>query len=122
MAGEAAIDWSKLVIGMLGGDKREQEIARRAAATGATVRAQVVGASAQRARRARRDEDVVDVPLQRLVDLAHRPRGVRLRVGRVGVLIRPERVRGRLEQPRDEGEAGREQVTRRGIRLGDDAH
>jgi dipicolinate synthase subunit A len=39
MAGEAAIDWSKLVIGMLGGDKREQEIARRAAATGATVRA-----------------------------------------------------------------------------------
>src|SRR4051812_18737382 len=34
-----AIDWSKLVIGMLGGDKREQEIARRAAATGAEVRA-----------------------------------------------------------------------------------
>jgi dipicolinate synthase subunit A len=40
MANEApAIDWSKLVIGMLGGDKREQEIARRAAATGAEVRA-----------------------------------------------------------------------------------
>src|ERR1700747_566112 len=34
-----AIDWSKLSIGMLGGDKREQEIARRAAATGADVRA-----------------------------------------------------------------------------------
>jgi dipicolinate synthase subunit A len=34
-----AVDWSKLVIGMLGGDKREQEIARRAAATGADVRA-----------------------------------------------------------------------------------
>jgi dipicolinate synthase subunit A len=33
------IDWSKLVIGMLGGDKREQEIARLAAATGAEVRA-----------------------------------------------------------------------------------
>src|ERR1700745_3709900 len=39
MAGESAIDWRKLVIGMLGGDKREQEIARRAAATGADVRA-----------------------------------------------------------------------------------
>src|SRR5947207_3252741 len=35
----AAVDWPKLVIGMLGGDKREQEIARRAAATGAEVRA-----------------------------------------------------------------------------------
>jgi dipicolinate synthase subunit A len=35
----AAIDWTKLTIGMLGGDKREQEIARRAAATGADVRA-----------------------------------------------------------------------------------
>jgi dipicolinate synthase subunit A len=34
-----AIDWSKLSIGMLGGDRREQEIARRAAATGAHVRA-----------------------------------------------------------------------------------
>ena len=34
-----AIDWSKIVIGMLGGDKREQEIARCAAATGADVRA-----------------------------------------------------------------------------------
>src|SRR6185295_11841917 len=33
------IDWSNLVIGMLGGDKREQEIARQAAATGAEVRA-----------------------------------------------------------------------------------
>lgn len=33
-----AINWSKLVIGMLGGDKREQEIARRAGATGADVR------------------------------------------------------------------------------------
>jgi dipicolinate synthase subunit A len=33
------IDWSRLVIGMLGGDKREQEIARRAGATGADVRA-----------------------------------------------------------------------------------
>jgi dipicolinate synthase subunit A len=39
MTGEGfAIDWSKLSIGMLGGDKREQEIARRAAATGADVR------------------------------------------------------------------------------------
>src|SRR5579859_7327902 len=33
------IAWSKLTIGMLGGDKREQEIARLAAATGAAVRA-----------------------------------------------------------------------------------
>src|SRR5712692_9505963 len=40
MAGETlAVDWSQLVVGMLGGDKREQEIARRAAATGAQVRA-----------------------------------------------------------------------------------
>lgn len=35
----SAIDWAKLKIGMLGGDKREQEIARLAAATGAEVRA-----------------------------------------------------------------------------------
>jgi dipicolinate synthase subunit A len=34
----AFVDWSKIVIGMLGGDKREQEIARQAAATGADVR------------------------------------------------------------------------------------
>src|SRR5258708_8778519 len=40
MAGEAAaVDGPKLKIGMLGGDKREQEIARRAAMTGAEVRA-----------------------------------------------------------------------------------
>jgi dipicolinate synthase subunit A len=40
MATEAGtVDWPKLVIGMLGGDKREQEIARLAAATGAQVRA-----------------------------------------------------------------------------------
>jgi dipicolinate synthase subunit A len=39
MARVADIDWSRLTIGMLGGDKREQEIARLAAATGATVRA-----------------------------------------------------------------------------------
>src|SRR3954467_5693639 len=39
MPDTSAIDWRKLVIGMLGGDKREQEIARRAAATGAQVRA-----------------------------------------------------------------------------------
>jgi dipicolinate synthase subunit A len=39
-AGKAlTVDWPKLVIGMLGGDKREQEIARRAGATGAEVRA-----------------------------------------------------------------------------------
>ncbi len=38
MASEG-VDWSTLVIGMLGGDKREQEIARRAGATGADVRA-----------------------------------------------------------------------------------
>jgi dipicolinate synthase subunit A len=38
-ARDMTIDWSKLVIGMLGGDKREQEIARLAAATGAEVRA-----------------------------------------------------------------------------------
>jgi dipicolinate synthase subunit A len=36
---EGAVDWPRLVIGMLGGDKREQEIARLAAATGAQVRA-----------------------------------------------------------------------------------
>ena len=35
----AQIEWSGIVIGMLGGDKREQEIARLAAATGAQVRA-----------------------------------------------------------------------------------
>src|ERR1700704_1961845 len=40
MAGDGtAVDWPKLVIGMLGGDKREQEIARRAAMTGAEIRA-----------------------------------------------------------------------------------
>ena len=39
MDGESRVDWPKLVIGMLGGDKREQEIARLAAATGAEVRA-----------------------------------------------------------------------------------
>src|ERR1700730_2306523 len=40
MASEGvAVDWPQLVIGMLGGDKREQEIARLAAATGAQVRA-----------------------------------------------------------------------------------
>ncbi len=40
MAPEASrVDWKKLTIGMLGGDKREQEIARRAALTGAEVRA-----------------------------------------------------------------------------------
>ena len=39
MPDENAIDWSKLSIGMLGGDRREQEIARLAAATGADVRA-----------------------------------------------------------------------------------
>jgi len=40
MAAEARpIDWKSLRIGMLGGDRREQEIARRAAATGADVRA-----------------------------------------------------------------------------------
>lgn len=33
------MDWSSLTIGMLGGDRREQEIARRAAATGARVQA-----------------------------------------------------------------------------------
>jgi dipicolinate synthase subunit A len=39
MTGEtAAVDWLKLKIGMLGGDRREQEIARRAAMTGAEVR------------------------------------------------------------------------------------
>ncbi len=32
------VDWKRLRIGMLGGDRREQEIARRAAATGAEVR------------------------------------------------------------------------------------
>jgi len=35
----ADIAWSQLKIGMLGGDRREQEIARLAALTGATVRA-----------------------------------------------------------------------------------
>jgi dipicolinate synthase subunit A len=40
MAADApAIDWKSLRIGMLGGDRREQEIARLAAATGADVRA-----------------------------------------------------------------------------------
>src|SRR5258708_24598066 len=40
MAAEARpIDWKSLRIGMLGGDRREQEIARLAAATGADVRA-----------------------------------------------------------------------------------
>jgi dipicolinate synthase subunit A len=35
----SAVRWKTLTIGMLGGDKREQEIARLAAATGADVRA-----------------------------------------------------------------------------------
>src|ERR1700726_2244359 len=40
MASEGrVVDWPKVVIGMLGGDKREQEIARLAAAAGAQVRA-----------------------------------------------------------------------------------
>lgn len=40
MPGKAQrIGWANLIIGMLGGDRREQEIARRAAATGADVRA-----------------------------------------------------------------------------------
>src|SRR5579871_3827799 len=40
MAAETpTIDWKSLRIGMLGGDRREQEIARLAAATGADVRA-----------------------------------------------------------------------------------
>ena len=40
MAAEArTVDWKSLRIGMLGGDRREQEIARGAAATGAEVRA-----------------------------------------------------------------------------------
>jgi dipicolinate synthase subunit A len=39
VAEASAIDWKSLTIGMLGGDKREQEIARRAAATGADMRA-----------------------------------------------------------------------------------
>ena len=32
------VDWRQLVIAVLGGDEREQEICRRAAATGAQVR------------------------------------------------------------------------------------
>jgi dipicolinate synthase subunit A len=39
MSDAAAVDWRNLKIGMLGGDKREQEIARLAAVTGAEVRA-----------------------------------------------------------------------------------
>jgi len=39
MVDGSAIAWKTLTIGMLGGDKREQEIARRAALTGADVRA-----------------------------------------------------------------------------------
>src|SRR5260370_22546477 len=40
MAGEeVAVDWPRLVVGRLGGDRREQESARLAAATGAQVRA-----------------------------------------------------------------------------------
>jgi len=35
----SGVNWTKLVIGMLGGDRREQEIARLAASTGAEVRA-----------------------------------------------------------------------------------
>jgi dipicolinate synthase subunit A len=38
-ASDSGVDWPNLVIGMLGGDKREQEIARLAATTGAEVRA-----------------------------------------------------------------------------------
>lgn len=38
-AEQTAIAWPNLIIGMLGGDRREQEIARCAAATGAEVRA-----------------------------------------------------------------------------------
>ncbi len=61
-------------------------------ARAAPVLAQVVAAAAQRAGRARGDEEVVEPALERLVDLAHRAGGVRGRVGLVGVLIRPERV------------------------------
>lgn len=40
MAGKVSgVDWDKLVIGMFGGDKSEQEIARLATATGTEVRA-----------------------------------------------------------------------------------
>ena len=35
----SGVNWTQLVIGMLGGDRREQEISRLAAATGAEVRA-----------------------------------------------------------------------------------
>jgi len=38
-AERSGIDWTKIVIAVVGGDKREQEIARLAAATGAEVRA-----------------------------------------------------------------------------------
>ncbi len=37
-AATASADFTGVIIGMVGGDRREQEIARRAAATGATVR------------------------------------------------------------------------------------
>ncbi len=38
-ADQTKVDWSQCVIAVVGGDKREQEIARLAAATGASVRA-----------------------------------------------------------------------------------
>jgi dipicolinate synthase subunit A len=36
------LDWNRLTIAMVGGDRREQEIARQAVATGATVRAYAI--------------------------------------------------------------------------------
>jgi dipicolinate synthase subunit A len=37
-----SVDWPRLTIGMVGGDRREQEIARQAVATGATVKAYAI--------------------------------------------------------------------------------
>jgi hypothetical protein len=84
------------------------------------VLAQVLAAASQGARRAGRDEQVVDVPVQRLVDLPHRARGMCRGVGRVRILVRPERVGNLHEQPLDGVQARDEQVAGRGIGPADD--
>ena len=83
--------------------------------------AQVVAAAAQRARRAGRDEQVVKLPVERLVDLAHRAGGVRSRVRLVRVLIGPEGVGRLLEQPVNRVHARDEEVSGLAIGLRDHA-
>ena len=81
------------------------------------VLAQVVAAAAQGSRRARGDEQVVELAVERLVDLAHRARRVGGRVRLVRVLVGPERVGDLGEQPRTSVQPGDEQIAGLGIGL-----